>query len=297
MRRLYPDRHGRLHRIDEITVASLNLHCGFGVLGQPYDVAAALCQLNAEVICVQEAWLQVSAGEAEPRADGSRTEPSSFGRASAGPLLPLPAAALAPTAVPTPAPADYLAEAAAKLDAALYQVVMCSRPGLTLLGVPTGSGPGELNIAVLTTLPVIEYQVIELGVAPRDDVPRFAQALTLALASGARVRVVNTHLTHRFTSPAQLRRLRRLLRAGAVASSQLPTMIVGDLNMPRTVAALTAEYAATVRGRTWRAQRPLVQLDHIMAGRGIELLQGDVLPPVGSDHLPIRARMAVSSLT
>ena len=130
----------------------------------------------------------------------------------------------------------------------------------------------------------------------RDDVPRFAQVLTLAMARGASVRVVNTHLTHRFTSPVQLRRLRRRLRADAAASRQVPTIIVGDLNMPRTVASLSTEYAATVRGKTWPVKRPLVQLDHILAGRGIDFLHGDVLTAVGSDHLPIRARMAVSRL-
>jgi endonuclease/exonuclease/phosphatase family metal-dependent hydrolase len=268
---LYPAGHGRLQRIDEFTVASLNLHCGFGIRTQPYDVAAAICQLDAAVICVQEAWLQVPP--------------------------PATPAAPAPTPVAGPGAADDLAEAAAKLGATLHRVVMCSRPGLTILGVPTSSGPGELGIAILTTLPVTDYEVIELGLAPLDDVPRCAQVLTLALASGGRVRVVNTHLTHRFTSPIQLRQLRRRLRAVAGASSPAPTMIVGDLNMPRTVAALSTEYAATVRGRTFRTQRPLVQLDHILAGPGIEFLGGGVLPPAGSDHLPIRARMGVSMVS
>ena len=163
-----------------------------------------------------------------------------------------------------------------------------------MLGGPTSSGPGELSIAMLTTLPVTDYEVIELGLAPRDDVPRFAQVLTVALASGAPVRVVNTHLTHRFTSPVQLRRLRRRLSAAATGSRHVPTMIVGDLNMPRTFAALSAEYRPTVRGKTWRARRPLVQLDHILASPGTELLRGGVMPPVGSDHLPIRARLGVS---
>jgi endonuclease/exonuclease/phosphatase family metal-dependent hydrolase len=273
---LYPGRHGRLQRIDEITVASLNLHWGLGLLGQPYDVAAAVCQLDAEVICLQEAWLQVPAP------------------------TPVAAPATSPGSAPAPgialAAADDLAEAAAKLGAALHRVVMCARPALTLPAVPANSGPGELSIAVLTTLPVTDYEVIELGLAPRDDVPRFAQVLTLALARGARVRVVNTHLTHRFTSPVQLRRLRRRLRANAATSRQAPTTIVGDLNMPRAVASLSREYAPTVRGKTWPVKRPLAQLDHILAGRGIEFLQGDVLSTVGSDHLPIRARMAVSRL-
>ena len=70
-------------------------------------------------------------------------------------------------------------------------------------------------------------------------------------------------------------------------------MIAGDLNMPRTITALSPGFACTVLGKTWRSQRPQIQLDHILAGRGIELLEGAVLPAVGSDQLPIRARMGV----
>jgi hypothetical protein len=59
--RLGPARSGRLADIDELTVASLNLHRGFGFFGQPFDVAAALCQLEAETVCVQESWQPDSA--------------------------------------------------------------------------------------------------------------------------------------------------------------------------------------------------------------------------------------------
>jgi endonuclease/exonuclease/phosphatase family metal-dependent hydrolase len=246
-----PRRHGRLPDIDELTVASLNLHCGFGIFGQPFDVADALCQLKADVVCVQESWLPVSA-------EG-----------------------------------DSLTEAAGKLGAAVHRVVMCRPPSLSLVGMATSSGPGELAIAMLTTLPVTSYEVVELGVALADDVPRFAQATTLELAGGARVRVVNTHLTHRLTSPLQLQSLRRRLRPEPTQSGTIPTIIVGDLNMPRPFAALQLSYAATVRGKTWPATRPLVQLDHILVDRSIKVIDSAVLPPAGSDHLPVRARLGV----
>ena len=249
--RVRPRRHGRLPDIDELTVASLNLHCGFGIFGQPFDVADALCQLKADVVCVQESWLPVSA-------EG-----------------------------------DSLTEAAGKLGAAVHRVVMCRPPSLSLVGMAASSGPGELAIAMLTTLPVTGYEVVELGVALADDVPRFAQATTLKLAGGARVRVVNTHLTHRLTSPLQLQSLRRRLRPEATQSGTIPTIIVGDLNMPRPLAALQLSYAATVRGKTWPATRPLVQLDHILVDRSIKVIDSAVLPPAGSDHLPVRARLGV----
>jgi endonuclease/exonuclease/phosphatase family metal-dependent hydrolase len=237
-------------------VASLNLHCGFGFYGQPFDVAAALCQLEADVICVQESWLPAEGDDGGPAR-------------------------------------DPLAEAAAKLGAEVHRVVMTRPQGLNMAGVPPTSVAGELGIAVLTTLPVTGYEVIELGLAPGDDVPRFGQVVTLRLAGGARVCAVNTHLTHRLTSPLQLRALRQRLRAAAQNTGHFPTIVVGDLNMPRPVAAMSISYDATVRGKTWPANRPFVQLDHIVVDQRFKVIHSQVLPAVGSDHLPVRARLRV----
>ncbi|HSR86180.1 MAG TPA: endonuclease/exonuclease/phosphatase family protein [Streptosporangiaceae bacterium] len=237
-------------------MASLNLHCGFGFYGQPFDVAAAICQLDADVICVQESWQPLDGD------DGA-------------------------------AACDPLAAAAAKLGADLHRVVMSRQRGLNLAGIPRISTPGELSIAVLTALPVTDYEVIELGLAPGDDVPRFGQVVTTQLASGASVRVVNAHLTHRLTSPIQLRALRQRLQTGTSQTGRVPTVLAGDLNMPRPFAALSISYDATVRGKTWPASRPFFQLDHILVDQRIKVIQSQVLPPVGSDHLPIRARLDV----
>jgi endonuclease/exonuclease/phosphatase family metal-dependent hydrolase len=244
--------HGRLPDIDELTVASLNLHCGFGFFGQPFDVAAALCELEADVICVQESWHLVSAAVADP-----------------------------------------LAEAAAKLGATVHRAVLRTLDSLSLSGVPASPGPGELAIAVLTSLPVADYKVIELGVAPGDEVPRLAQVVTVELAGGTRAIVVNTHLTHRLTSPLQLRSLRQRLRADALVAGRFPTVIVGDLNLPRPLAAMSMHYAATVRGRTWPDTRPFIQLDHILVDRSLKVIESAIMPSAGSDHLPIRARLGV----
>jgi len=237
-------------------VASLNLHCGFGFYGQPFDVAAALCQLEADVICVQESWLHVD-GAGDAVAD------------------------------------DPLAEAANKLGAEVFRVVMAKWPCLGLAGIPPSSNPGELAIAVFSSLPVSKYEVIELGIAPADDVPRFAQVVTVDLASGTSVRVVNTHLTHRLTSPLQLRVLRQRLQSDGLPTGCIPTIIAGDFNMPRPVADMSINYDATVRGRTWPASRPLVQLDHIVVDQRIKVVESQVLPSVGSDHLPVRARLRI----
>jgi endonuclease/exonuclease/phosphatase family metal-dependent hydrolase len=262
-------------------VASLNLHCGFGFFGQPFDVAAAVCQLDADVVCVQESWLPIAGDAADPRLGVSGAEFANV----------RPAELAAPA--PGPDAPDPLAEAAAKLGATVIRQVMSRQPSLSLPGIPATSGPGELAIAVLTTLPVTDYAVIELGVALADEIPRFAQVVTVRLAGGTSVRVANTHLTHRLTSPIQLRRLHERLRPGGGQSRRLPTIIVGDLNMPRPLAALSLTYAATVRGKTWPATRPFVQLDHVLVDRSMTVMESAVLPSAGSDHLPIRARLRV----
>jgi endonuclease/exonuclease/phosphatase family metal-dependent hydrolase len=143
-------------------------------------------------------------------------------------------------------------------------------------------------MAVLTTLPVARYEVVALGQMPGDATPRSAQIIRLTLPGGGPLRMACTHLTHRMVSPLQLGRL-----MGHLAGDRAPTVIVGDLNMPRQVARLAPGYTAVVRGRTWPAELPVVQIDHVLAGPGIGILGGAVLPPGGSDHLPIRARIIV----
>ena len=87
----------------------------------------------------------------------------------------------------------------------------------------------------------------------------------------------------------QLVRLTRLL-----AASTVPTVIAGDLNMPGPVTGLAVGYTPAVNGRTFPAESPLLQLDHILTSRGVRARDGQVLPPAGSDHLPIRARLRVA---
>ena len=145
---------------------------------------------------------------------------------------------------------------------------------------------GRWGLAMLTTAPVLGFDVTDLGRIPGDLVPREAQLVTIGLPRRGSLRIVNTHLTYRLLSPVQLLRLVRRL-----AVDDLPTVIARDLNMPLPVTGLAAGYAPAVSGRTYPAHRPLLQLDHILASRRVARCGGEVLPPVGSDHLPVRARL------
>jgi endonuclease/exonuclease/phosphatase family metal-dependent hydrolase len=183
---------------------------------------------------------------------------------------------------------DEVGRAAGALGAtAIHETLM---PGTTLaaLRIADDQAPGGWGLAVVTALPVVHYELALLGRGPGDAVPRGAQLVTLELPGGALLRVANTHLTHRLTSPLQLLRL-----VSRLARADVPTVIIGDLNMPGPVAGLAAGYRPAVAGATFPADRPYVQLDHILAGRGVTARDGEVASPAGSDHLPIRARLAV----
>jgi endonuclease/exonuclease/phosphatase family metal-dependent hydrolase len=154
------------------------------------------------------------------------------------------------------------------------------------LGVCADGGSGLLCISVLTALPVISYKVIELGHGPGDTIPRVAQVLMLQSPAGGLLRLVNCHLTFSVTSPLQLRRLWRPLR-----SDPVPTVIAGDLNMPAMVARPFAGLTELVKGATFPARQPVLQLDHVLVSGGIQAGSGTVLPAAGSDHRPVRAQL------
>lgn len=182
---------------------------------------------------------------------------------------------------------DVVKAVAAELGAQVRYRGLARNTSRALLGVGTDTGSGTWGLAVLSLLPVTGYQEIELGRAPGDRISRAAQVVTLTMPGGAALRVVNTHLTHRFTSPAQLMLLARRLAAGAALS----TVIVGDLNMPRPGTLAAPGYRATVRGRTYPADRPWIQLDHLLFRGPVRVSGAEVADPVGSDHLPIRAEL------
>jgi endonuclease/exonuclease/phosphatase family metal-dependent hydrolase len=183
---------------------------------------------------------------------------------------------------------DSVTEVAAALGAEVRHRGLARNTNRARLGVGTDEGPGTWGLAVLTMLPVTGYHEIELGRAPGDRISRAAQVLTLTTPRGAALRVVNTHLTHRYSSPVQLALLVRRL-----AGSSLPTVIVGDLNMPRPATVVAAGYRPVVRGRTFPASRPLIQLDHLLLRGRIAAAGAEVAEPLGSDHLPIRAQLSI----
>jgi endonuclease/exonuclease/phosphatase family metal-dependent hydrolase len=183
---------------------------------------------------------------------------------------------------------DPMAEAARVLGHRILRADLITATDLRSLGIAADSHRGQWGLAVLTALPVTGYQVADLGPTPAEKMSRAAQLVTVTTPGGASLRIVNTHLTCRLFSPVQLVRLMRRLAASAT-----PTVIAGDLNMPGPVSGLAVGYSPAVRGRTFPAHRPLLQLDQMLTSPAVRAGDGRVLPPAGSDHLPIRACLRV----
>jgi endonuclease/exonuclease/phosphatase family metal-dependent hydrolase len=185
-----------------------------------------------------------------------------------------------------PDPAD---EIAAALGADLLRADLIDDTDLRSVGIADETARGQFGLVTLTSVPVTGYEVVALGRIAGDSTPRAAQLITMELPGGGPLRIVNTHLTYRLLSAVQLLRLLRHL-----VTDDIPTVIAGDLNMPGPVTGLAVGYAPAVSGRTYPAHRPLLQLDHILTSRGVARCGGEVLPPSGSDHLPVRARLRLT---
>jgi endonuclease/exonuclease/phosphatase family metal-dependent hydrolase len=181
-----------------------------------------------------------------------------------------------------------VAEAARALGHRILRADLAADTDLRRLGIAADAGRGRWGLAVLTALPVTGYEVADLGPTPGEKMSRTAQLVTVTTPDGTSLRVVNTHLTYRLFSPVQLVRLTQRLAAGTA-----PTVIAGDLNMPGPVSGLAVGYSPAVNGRTYPAHRPLLQLDQMLTSGAVRASDGRVLPPVGSDHLPIRACLRV----
>ena len=181
---------------------------------------------------------------------------------------------------------DGVEAAAREQRAQLIRARVRDGASLADMGIAPHRKPGSWGIALLSRLPVTGYETVDLGLARGDVAHRAAMICSVTAPGGWPLRVVNTHLTHKLTSPVQLRRLVRHL----AMAPPMPTVIVGDLNMPRLATLVAGGFAPTVRGATFPAHRPLIQLDHLLTGAGVDCCAAAVLPSVGSDHLPVLGR-------
>jgi endonuclease/exonuclease/phosphatase family metal-dependent hydrolase len=254
----------------ELTIASYNIHWGRGrkALGyQPFDVVAACRRLDPDVLVLQESW------------------------------------------APDDGPADHerVARAlgmAVACDVSLARSVVAPKP-VVLRGerqsrrqrhrlgdrLPAGAeqrGTGAWHLAALSRVPVRTAWVEPLPHLPLDHSDRAVIALELD-AGGTPLQVRGTHLPHlEYGAHLTTRGLRRTL-----PPVDGPAAFIGDMNMwGWTIDRMVPDgWRRVVRGKTYPSHRPHSQIDHLLVTPSVEAVWGEVGPDLGSDHLPIRARI------
>jgi len=265
------------------TVASFNLHSGIDGWGRPFDTVAALGDLDADVIAVQEDWipddgpgLAATAGAALGYAVFEH--PLAHGRV-AGPHPRADHRWMRPLDWRGSSHAIYLDD---------HRPLSSRTKQSTRFAA---ARPGRWGIAVLSRLPVTGNRVIELDPLPRDRSGRGAVVVDVTV-DGRPAVMVGTHMSHlTYGSPRHYRALGQQL---GEAIGGAPAVLAGDMNLwGPPVGMLFGDWRRVVKGPTWPAWRPHSQVDHILVRGPVRVLDGEVRPMAGSDHRPIRARLAL----
>jgi endonuclease/exonuclease/phosphatase family metal-dependent hydrolase len=180
-------------------------------------------------------------------------------------------------------------------DALGMSMVCDARLARSVLGPPPrtvgrgdGGGTGGWHLAALSRLPFRAAEVIPLPHLLLDPVDRAVLAFDVVV-DGSALAVRGTHLPHlEFGVHLRTGALRR-----ALPTPTGPAALIGDMNMwGWTIDRITPEgWRRVVKGKTWPAHRPHSQIDHALVTPSVEAVWGEVGPDLGSDHLPIRARL------
>jgi endonuclease/exonuclease/phosphatase family metal-dependent hydrolase len=261
-----------------VRVATFNLHAGVDGWGRPTRVLDVVKDLDADILILPELWraddgpdfyddLSTSlamTGDFAPLATGERVT-SGEGPSSWQPML-----------------AHFLGERG------LYfrEHRELTKDQLEQRARSQRLERGTWGLGLLTRLPVEDITITPLGRLPREKVTR---ALVIArLNDGTRpfyaLAVHGAHISH-----GSYRQYRRINEIVAGLEPGVPVVIAGDFNCWRPLLrVLLPGWRTLARGRTWPAQRPHSQIDHIL-GRGPWVAHQSFTRDGGSDHLALIA--------
>ena len=264
---------------DTVRVASFNVHMGVDGWGRPYDLVDECAALDADILILQEAWTPD---------DGS---PGTATLVASG--LGYTVVAEAPLAhARLYAPIDT---ATGRWAPMLGQIRKTLRLDQERFKVPAGSRdrpaqPGTWGVALLARVPCRDAEVVSLGKLRRDPAARAVIRCTTDLG-GRGLIVHGTHMSHiTHLSPAQYRRLARLLPA-----LDRPALLAGDMNMwGPPASSFFPGWRRAVIGRTWPAHRPHSQLDHVLVTPAVRVVDARVADGTGSDHRPVVVTLAIA---
>lgn len=268
-----------------LSVATFNVHAGVDGWGRRFDVVSACREIDADVLVLQETWTP-EAGAGMAAAVGAALGYTVVEQALAGGRL----------AGPHPGADDRWMKSFNWRGPGHAIYLDSERPlGTKVAGSRRylSAEPGVWGVAVLSRLPIRGRSLIDLGRLRHDPARRWAVAVEIDVA-GAQLTVVGTHMSHiTYGAPKQFlqlsRAIRRLVPSGA-------GILAGDMNLwGPPAAAFFPGWRRALRGRTWPAWRPHSQVDHILIRGPLEVVGGEAMPPMGSDHRPLRVRLAVGS--
>jgi endonuclease/exonuclease/phosphatase family metal-dependent hydrolase len=260
-----------------ISVASFNIHGGVDGWGRPFDVLDACRALDADVIVLQE----------NTKRPGAASIATTVGRALGYAVVEVPFTAVQVVASPTAGPAEQR-WGPRFLWPAVRAIRYPDRGSPVWHRTTRGERDldwesAELGLAVLSRIVAVDRS-ISLPKLISDPSRRSAISLEVGEGAGT-LRVVGVHFGHlTHGSIVQMRALARAVRTGP------PTVLVGDMNAwgPVVRTALPS-FRRAIRQPTWPSWRPRHQIDHFLVSPDVSVAEANVLAPLGSDHLPIRA--------
>jgi endonuclease/exonuclease/phosphatase family metal-dependent hydrolase len=266
-----------------LRVATYNVHAGVDGWGRPSGAVDAAVALDADVLFLQETWrsegVDLAADIAARTGAVARTYALGSGfRVTGG------------TGPPSwqPRLGLFRGTLGLFLDS---EHPLNERAARYLDGTP-GVQRGEWCIGVVTRLPILAEEVVELTHLPRDLARRRLAHLTLATSAGPleALGLHGAHLSH--GSLAQYRELVADLdeRVGDGDAA----LLGGDLNAWGFLARRVLRgWRHAARGATWPAWRPHSQLDHLFVRGPVRVLGGGVVASRSSDHRPMVASIVV----
>jgi endonuclease/exonuclease/phosphatase family metal-dependent hydrolase len=118
--------------------------------------------------------------------------------------------------------------------------------------------------------------------------------------NGAAIRVVGMHLD--LSGLWRRRQAHTILAHLGSKPDRLPTILMGDLNEWSAAGGCLRDFGDHHRfapcGKSFHARRPVAQLDRIMVGDGLDVLEAGTHASAtarrASDHLPIWARITAA---
>lgn len=259
-------------------VATFNLHAGVDGWGRPTRVLDLVKELDADVLILPELW------RADDGPDFYEDLSTSLGMEGA--FAPLARAERVTSGEGHSSWQPRLAHFIGERGLFFREHRELTKDQLARRALIEHFETGTWGLGLLTRLPIEDINVIPLGRLPREKVTR---ALIVArLLDGERpfyaLAVHGAHISH--GSYRQYRRIGEIARA---LEPGVPVVVAGDFNCWRPLLrVLFPGWRTLARGRTWPAQRPHSQIDHIL-GRGPWVARRSFTRDGGSDHLALIA--------